>query len=74
MRTSGHSRRSLDLRGVSEPVQRAIEAAQALGPNEELEVVTAHEHIPLQRELTRHGFRFSCKAERGGFYTTVRKP
>ncbi len=65
----------LDLRGLDppEPMRRALEAVEALGPGEAVEILTDREPLLLHRELgaRRHGYSHEPCA--GGFRTTVRR-
>jgi TusA-related sulfurtransferase len=65
--------RRLDLRGLDppEPMRRALEAVEALGVGEAVEILTDREPLLLHRELAarRHGYSYDrCP---GGFRTTV---
>ncbi len=65
---------SLDLRGLDppEPMRRALEAIEALGPGKVLEVITDREPLLLHRELARRGYSYLGDARSHGFCTTVR--
>jgi TusA-related sulfurtransferase len=63
----------LDLRGLDppEPMRRALEAVEALGPGDAIELLTDREPLLLHRELgaRRHGYSYEPCV--GGFRTTV---
>lgn len=65
--------RRLDLRGLDppEPMRRALEAVEALGPGETIELLTDREPLLLHRELAarRHGYSYEPGAD--GLRTTV---
>jgi uncharacterized protein (DUF2249 family) len=67
--------RSLDLRGLDppEPMRRALEAVEALGPGEAVEVVTDREPLLLHRELVRRQHPYVFEPRFDGFRTTVRR-
>lgn len=66
---------SLDLRGLDppEPMRRALEAIEALGPGDALEVITDREPLLLHRELGRRQQPYISKAAADGFRTTVHR-
>lgn len=65
----------LDLRGLHppEPMQKALEAIEALGPGEAAEIVTDREPILLYRELERRGYTYTTRTENGDYHNTVRR-
>ncbi len=67
--------RRLDLRGLDppEPMQRALEAAETLGPGETVEVITDREPLLLYRELARRNHPYSTGTARDAFSTTIRR-
>lgn len=65
----------LDLRELAppEPMRRALEAVEKLGPNDLLETVTDREPMLQQRELARRGHRFITSGSGDVFTTTIRR-
>lgn len=65
--------RRLDLRGLDppEPMQRALEAVEALAVGEALEIVTDREPMLLHRELERRGHRYIIESRSGGFHVKI---
>ncbi|MGH7048348.1 MAG: DUF2249 domain-containing protein [Stellaceae bacterium] len=66
----------LDLRGLDppEPMQRALEAVEALGHGGVLEVITDRDPLLLYRELARRGHPYASESRSDGFHTTIRRP
>jgi hypothetical protein len=64
----------LDLRALEppEPMRRALEAVESLGPVDVLEILTDREPMLLQRELARRGHRFVTSGSGESFATTIR--
>ena len=69
-----HSMPQLDLRGLDppEPMRRALEAVEALGLAESVEIITDREPLLLYHELTRRGHPYLRESGPEGFHTTVR--
>lgn len=72
--TGLHSSPQLDLRGLDppEPMRRALEAVEALGLAEAVEIITDREPLLLHHELARREHPYLCEKEPDGFRTTVR--
>jgi uncharacterized protein (DUF2249 family) len=73
MTESGPAQR-LDLRGLDppEPMRRALEAVEALGAGEAVELLTDREPLLLHRELGMRRYDYFYEACPQGFLTTVR--
>ena len=69
-----HSTPQLDLRGLDppEPMRRALEAVEALGPAEAVEIITDREPLLLYHELARRGHPYLRESDPEGIHTTVR--
>jgi uncharacterized protein (DUF2249 family) len=67
--------RRLDLRGLDppEPMRLALEAVEALGPGDAVELLTDREPLLLHRELGARRHRYSYEPCGDGFRTTVRR-
>lgn len=67
--------RCLDLRGLHppEPMQKALEAVEALGPGDVAEIITDREPMLLYRELERRGYAYTTRTDRGDYHSTVRR-
>ncbi len=69
-----HPTLQLDLRRLDppEPMRRALEAVEALGLADAVEIITDREPLLLYRELTRQGHPHLCESGPKGFHTIVR--
>lgn len=69
------SMQTLDLRGLHppEPMQKALEAIEALAPGDAVEIVTDREPMLLYRELDRRGYAYETRTDHGDFHSTVRR-
>ncbi len=67
--------RRLDVRGLDppEPMRKALEAIEALGPGGALEVITDREPLLLYREFRRRGYPYVSESGSDGFRTTIRR-
>lgn len=67
--------RRLDLRGLDppEPMVRALDAVEALGHGETVQIITDREPLLLYRELDRRGHAYAHESDKDGFRTTVRR-
>ncbi len=64
----------LDVRGLPppEPMQRALEAVEALGAGESMVLLTDREPTLLHQELARRSHAYSCESSADGWRTTIR--
>ena len=65
----------LDLRGLDppEPLRRALEAIETLGPGGMLEIITDREPLLLHRELSRRQHAYLSEARADGFCTAIHR-
>ena len=56
-----------------EPMRRALEAVEALGRGEAVEIITDREPLLLHRELGRRGHPYVSESRLDGFHTTTHR-
>jgi uncharacterized protein (DUF2249 family) len=52
-------------------MRRALEAVEALGPGERVEIITDREPLLLYRELARRGHQYIAEHRADGFHVTL---